>query len=230
MRAPLSRKRRYTDRISLPTPSDTGWTRDRNLLANFPSCVPRFTLHAILQSNGVSELPKLSATIGAVANASGISAGSQTASRLAPFVRTDTRGVRWTVPRASPPRLRSLNSLSPAPTIWRLRLGCRFQRRRPGDEFAAASAPFSMSRRGCVDRAAIWRCLPVTPAQTPSSRLCSGECRGHEQDQRCKRSGAPEGIRTPGPQIRSLVLYPAELRARKTLSDGRVLPRGRGAL
>ena len=27
--------------------------------------------------------------------------------------------------------------------------------------------------------------------------------------------GAPEGIRTPDPQIRSLVLYPAELPARK---------------
>src|SRR5215470_2891461 len=29
------------------------------------------------------------------------------------------------------------------------------------------------------------------------------------------RSGAPEEIRTPDPQIRSLVLYPAELRARR---------------
>jgi hypothetical protein len=29
-----------------------------------------------------------------------------------------------------------------------------------------------------------------------------------------RRSGAPEEIRTPDPQIRSLVLYPAELRAR----------------
>src|SRR5262249_58360301 len=31
-----------------------------------------------------------------------------------------------------------------------------------------------------------------------------------------KRSGAPEEIRTPDPQIRSLVLYPAELRALRT--------------
>jgi hypothetical protein len=30
--------------------------------------------------------------------------------------------------------------------------------------------------------------------------------------------GAPEEIRTPDPQIRSLVLYPAELRARFSLS------------
>jgi hypothetical protein len=30
-------------------------------------------------------------------------------------------------------------------------------------------------------------------------------------------SGAPEEIRTPDPQIRSLVLYPAELRARFSL-------------
>jgi hypothetical protein len=28
-----------------------------------------------------------------------------------------------------------------------------------------------------------------------------------------KKNGAPEEIRTPDPQIRSLVLYPAELRA-----------------
>jgi hypothetical protein len=31
-------------------------------------------------------------------------------------------------------------------------------------------------------------------------------------------NGAPEEIRTPDPQIRSLVLYPAELRARFSLS------------
>jgi hypothetical protein len=30
-----------------------------------------------------------------------------------------------------------------------------------------------------------------------------------------KIAGAPEEIRTPDPQIRSLVLYPAELRARR---------------
>jgi hypothetical protein len=30
-------------------------------------------------------------------------------------------------------------------------------------------------------------------------------------------AGAPEEIRTPDPQIRSLVLYPAELRARFSL-------------
>jgi hypothetical protein len=53
------------------------------------------------------------------------------------------------------------------------------------------------------------------------------------------KAGAPEGIRTPDPQIRSLVLYPAELpvrRARNLVSDGgeckaahaarRVLPPG----
>ena len=32
--------------------------------------------------------------------------------------------------------------------------------------------------------------------------------------------GAPEEIRTPDPQIRSLVLYPAELRARNRPLDG----------
>ena len=33
-------------------------------------------------------------------------------------------------------------------------------------------------------------------------------------------TGAPEEIRTPDPQIRSLVLYPAELRARRVLAIG----------
>ena len=32
-----------------------------------------------------------------------------------------------------------------------------------------------------------------------------------------EKNGAPEEIRTPDPQIRSLVLYPAELRVHKTL-------------
>ncbi len=34
------------------------------------------------------------------------------------------------------------------------------------------------------------------------------------------RDGAPEEIRTPDPQIRSLVLYPAELRVRTALRAG----------
>jgi hypothetical protein len=33
-------------------------------------------------------------------------------------------------------------------------------------------------------------------------------------------NGAPEEIRTPDPQIRSLVLYPAELRARRVVAIG----------
>jgi hypothetical protein len=41
-------------------------------------------------------------------------------------------------------------------------------------------------------------------------------------------NGAPEEIRTPDPQIRSLVLYPAELRARRDRiakgEDGRRSP------
>ena len=35
-----------------------------------------------------------------------------------------------------------------------------------------------------------------------------------------KGNGAPEEIRTPDPQIRSLVLYPAELRVRTALRAG----------
>src|ERR1700760_5044765 len=38
-------------------------------------------------------------------------------------------------------------------------------------------------------------------------------------------SGAPEEIRTPDPQIRSLVLYPAELRARFSLGIWGLRPR-----
>ena len=39
---------------------------------------------------------------------------------------------------------------------------------------------------------------------------------GNSNDFR-KLNGAPEEIRTPDPQIRSLVLYPAELRVRRAL-------------
>jgi hypothetical protein len=38
-----------------------------------------------------------------------------------------------------------------------------------------------------------------------------------------KRNGAPGAIRTPGPQIRSLMLYPAELRAHKKGAGSRAL-------
>ena len=44
------------------------------------------------------------------------------------------------------------------------------------------------------------------PPNLASDRLLSGIINGFD--------GAPEEIRTPDPQIRSLVLYPAELRAR----------------
>src|SRR6187399_2245828 len=40
------------------------------------------------------------------------------------------------------------------------------------------------------------------------------------------KDGAPEEIRTPDPQIRSLVLYPAELRALDSAAGNR--PAGRG--
>ena len=40
-------------------------------------------------------------------------------------------------------------------------------------------------------------------------------------------NGAPEEIRTPDPQIRSLVLYPAELRARNIAGMGVSLIRPR---
>jgi hypothetical protein len=43
-------------------------------------------------------------------------------------------------------------------------------------------------------------------------------------------TGAPEEIRTPDPQIRSLVLYPAELRALRSALGGEIWPKSDGAL
>ena len=43
-----------------------------------------------------------------------------------------------------------------------------------------------------------------------------------------ERNGAPGAIRTPDPQIRSLVLYPAELRVRLPCGEGGSLARGSG--
>ncbi len=37
----------------------------------------------------------------------------------------------------------------------------------------------------------------------------------------CFENGAPDGIRTHGPQIRNLMLYPAELRVRDTVIRSR---------
>jgi hypothetical protein len=55
------------------------------------------------------------------------------------------------------------------------------------------------------------RCAPVCP------RLSAHNVREPEKP---GKYGAPEEIRTPDPQIRSLVLYPAELRARTPLRRG----------
>lgn len=46
------------------------------------------------------------------------------------------------------------------------------------------------------------------------NRIINGGPKGILFDFYGKRNGAPEEIRTPDPQIRSLVLYPAELRVR----------------
>jgi hypothetical protein len=47
------------------------------------------------------------------------------------------------------------------------------------------------------------------PSLEKSARRCATVLQSE------KIAGAPEEIRTPDPQIRSLVLYPAELRARR---------------
>ena len=43
-----------------------------------------------------------------------------------------------------------------------------------------------------------------------------------------RKNGAPGAIRTPDPQIRSLVLYPAELRVRMPCGEGGSLTAGSG--
>ena len=53
------------------------------------------------------------------------------------------------------------------------------------------------------------------------TRICAGDRSGAFGGDSAFRSGAPEEIRTPDPQIRSLVLYPAELRARLAHSRGK---------
>ena len=46
------------------------------------------------------------------------------------------------------------------------------------------------------------------------------KCERKERSYLPEFAGAPEEIRTPDPQIRSLVLYPAELRARRVVAIG----------
>src|SRR6202795_4378570 len=65
------------------------------------------------------------------------------------------------------------------------------------------------------------------PAQRPTllfwrrSHCGLGTCAGSKRrTDRLEMFGAPGEIRTPDPQIRSLVLYPAELRARRVLAIG----------
>jgi hypothetical protein len=63
--------------------------------------------------------------------------------------------------------------------------------------------------------------------RAPSEVICSEELCPHV----IEITGAPEEIRTPDPQIRSLVLYPAELRALRSVEEARNrVPRSDGGL
>jgi hypothetical protein len=74
--------------------------------------------------------------------------------------------------------------------------------------------------------------IPIRPYAEPTLTLfshISSASSGISEPKRAKnfgtfnkslKTGAPEEIRTPDPQIRSLVLYPAELRARRVLAIG----------
>ena len=78
------------------------------------------------------------------------------------------------------------------------------------------------------------------PIEAGHNRRSIGALAGHDEFwgfskglQTLDFIGAPEEIRTPDPQIRSLVLYPAELRARpvyegRVVSSGRVVRKGAG--
>ena len=76
-----------------------------------------------------------------------------------------------------------------------------------------------------------WRALEGRSAVAPHGHPV-GASDGAPEDGRPEVSGtprnhgAPGGIRTPDPQVRSLVLYPAELPAR----GGRILPKAHGAV
>ena len=67
----------------------------------------------------------------------------------------------------------------------------------------------------------------VLPRCCPRKCRCQeGKSRAEILNQNQRVVGAPEEIRTPDPQIRSLVLYPAELRALDSAAGNR--PAGRG--
>ena len=64
-------------------------------------------------------------------------------------------------------------------------------------------------------------------AGPPPGFRCDAEKRISIRPESRRESGAPEEIRTPDPQIRSLVLYPAELRVRTAANgEGGSLPHG----
>ena len=67
----------------------------------------------------------------------------------------------------------------------------------------------SFGPAGCRSGRSIWQ-----NGLTVSSHMASEKHRVFQDLFFRKGNGAPEEIRTPDPQIRSLVLYPAELRVR----------------
>ena len=70
-------------------------------------------------------------------------------------------------------------------------------------------------KRAAANRAAIRPALEYIPSKSPRQKSQTAKKRRIRKSRKSlKENGAPEEIRTPDPQIRSLVLYPAELRAR----------------
>ena len=70
-------------------------------------------------------------------------------------------------------------------------------------------------KRAAANRAAIRPALEFIPTKSPRQKSQTAKKQRIRKSRKSlKENGAPEEIRTPDPQIRSLVLYPAELRAR----------------
>jgi len=81
-------------------------------------------------------------------------------------------------------------------------------------------------KRAAANKAAVRPALTEPFSKSPKRESQTREIsRSHKSRKSLKENGAPEEIRTPDPQIRSLVLYPAELRAR-FLRGGEPMHRG----
>ena len=86
--------------------------------------------------------------------------------------------------------------------------------RSPANRTSWAIAIVRPAGRGLLRRSTLSACGTRTPSQSPARPASGVRCGPAKALFLLGKNGAPERIRTSDPQIRSLVLYPAELRAR----------------